>query len=597
MAYGINPAHRARTERRQALGRLKPTAAGVSVVAAPVEYPEVDIAIVCESTYPYMTGGLSAVVHQIADAHPEFSIGIIHITWDDDSPAIDLYGVPPQVAWIKSVYQSISATPNDFRSLSIGSIGVARSERGALVDRVFGAIDAHFAGDDSELWSLYDAGVNPLTRTFRLWPLLATLQFMRRATTYFAGSGLSFTDLFWKIREFMSLAHSATDAVFPRAGVYHAHTTGAASMLAAAAARQHGGRFLLTEHNLYTRDTINFMLGRSMATVVTADEWRTLDHYEIAATGEQGTVTPEYRAWMAWWTRTGILAYRAAEQITYLYPDAIGEADGIGGIPEKSSVIPNGIEPLHFTEARATYEARQARLAAAGDDRIWKFAYASRVVRIKGLLDLLESLALLVQRGYTNWEIDVMGPDNETPDYAAACRARATELGLDGHVKFIGSVNLRERFGHFDLHILPSHNEGQPIVVLESMTIGIPTVGTYVGGMKQLVEDVLPGTDEDGQPIAVGAGGLLVRSHDVVGIADSLERIMTTEGLAAELSANGRTRAESIFHIDTAMGMYRSVYGELLGTTAAAPAATSRSATRRVTLELASTGSVSAISL
>ena len=33
-------------------------------------YDAVDVAIVCESTYPYLTGGLSAVVHQICVAHP-----------------------------------------------------------------------------------------------------------------------------------------------------------------------------------------------------------------------------------------------------------------------------------------------------------------------------------------------------------------------------------------------------------------------------------------------------------------------------------------------------------------------------------------------
>jgi len=49
-------------------------------------YPDVDVAIVTESTYPFLTGGLSAVVHDIVKGNQDLSFGIIHITWDRDSP-------------------------------------------------------------------------------------------------------------------------------------------------------------------------------------------------------------------------------------------------------------------------------------------------------------------------------------------------------------------------------------------------------------------------------------------------------------------------------------------------------------------------------
>ena len=51
------------------------------------------------------------------------------------------------------------------------------------------------------------------------------------------------------------------------------------------------------------------------------------------------------------------------------------------------------------------------------------------------------------------------------------------------HLPRDGAV--REFLGEFDLFVLSSYNEGQPIVVLEAMTAGIPMVGTDVGGMAQ----------------------------------------------------------------------------------------------------------------
>ncbi|WP_375400948.1 GT4 family glycosyltransferase PelF [uncultured Amnibacterium sp.] len=545
MSYGLRGKHRApRIPRRQ---------------RPPAAYPQVDLAIVCESTYPYLTGGLSAVVHQICEANPNRRIGIIHIAWDRSTPMEPLYDVPPQVKWVMPLYQSMSEHRSTFLSLQPRHDRLGRRARARVVERLFEALEAHVRGDDRHLWALYDEGINPRTRVYRLWPVISSPMFMIRAREYFAASGLSFTSLFWELREFFSLAFAVVDVNFPKAAVYHAHTTGAAGLLAAAAARQNDTTFLLTEHNLYARDTINHLLERSMDTVVTQGEWRTLTEYDTSAfVPERVQVTPRQRAWMAWWIHTGLVAYRAASLITYLYPDAIEEARGLGGASHKSVVVANGVQPSMFDEARAEFDARQAR-ERSDEARIWRLAYAARVVPIKGLLDLLEALALLVRRGVSDWELDVMGPDGEMPDYAAACRMRTTELGLDGHVKFLGSVNLRQRMGLYDALILPSHNEGQPIVVLEAMTVGLPTIGTYVGGMKQLVEDPIPVQSADGADV-IGACGALVRSHDVIGMAGAIERLMTDPEAFRSYSANAKDRVDRYFHLDTAMANYRALY-------------------------------------
>jgi glycosyltransferase involved in cell wall biosynthesis len=560
MTYG----HRAWSQRR----RLWRTDHRATPAAArdTAGYPPVDVAIVCESTYPYLTGGLSAVVHQICEANPDSRIGIVHIAWDHSSPQIPLYDVPPQVRWVKVVYQSLAEHAGTFQRFSPRDIRLPPADQRELARRVIHAVDEHMRGSDHLLWELYDEGINPLTRRYRLWPVISTQELMRSATAYFAGSGLTFTQIFWHLREFFSLTYAVTDLVLPEAGIYHAHTTGAAAILAACGARQHSTKFLLTEHNLYTRDTINHLLDRSMDTPITLDEWRTLDDYVTSSSPPRpARVDPDKRAWMAWWARTGLFAYRAADRITYLYPEAIEEARGLGGLPEKSSVLPNGVTPSHFDEARDVFRRRQEHARTEGaSGRIWKLAYAARVVPIKGLLDLLEALATLAERGVTSWELDVMGPDGEMPHYAALCRRRCTELGLDRHVKFLGSVNLRERFGHYDVLILPSHNEGQPIVVLEAMTMGLPTIGTYVGGMKQLVEDPVIIEGEGGTSREIGSCGELVRSHDVDAMAGAIQSLIGPASRFEEFSANAVLRVEHYFHVETAMAYYRQLYASML---------------------------------
>ncbi|MBX7556032.1 DUF3492 domain-containing protein, partial [Streptomyces sp. tea 10] len=50
------------------------------------QYEDVDVAIVMESTYPFLKGGVSAVVHDIVTGNPDLSYGIIHISWDSEAP-------------------------------------------------------------------------------------------------------------------------------------------------------------------------------------------------------------------------------------------------------------------------------------------------------------------------------------------------------------------------------------------------------------------------------------------------------------------------------------------------------------------------------
>jgi glycosyltransferase involved in cell wall biosynthesis len=109
--------------------------------------------------------------------------------------------------------------------------------------------------------------------------------------------------------------------------------------------------------------------------------------------------------------------------------------------------------------------------------------------------------------------------------------------------------------------VLPSYNEGQPIVVLEAMTAGIPTVGTEVGGMAQLIGDDL--TTSGGR--TWGPCGLLVQPEYAGAMADALQTLMRSPEMYAELARNARGRVSSFFQLEDAMGAYNRLYRELGG--------------------------------
>ncbi len=512
-----------------------------------VPLAKVDVAIVAESTYPYLKGGVSAVVHDIIGGNPDLTFGIIHLTWDRSSAHEELYTVPANVHWIRPIFLSMHEHRDAFMNARPSDLGMKPSGRRVLVDRLFRGLQGVTQGDAEPLWELYDEGLNPRTRAYPLWALLGTRELMEGACEQLAPLGLPLVDTFWLIREFFSLTYALLHDEFPPASVYHAHTTGHASLVAAAAARQHGTKFLLTEHNLYVRDTINMLLDRHMALPVTVDDWRRFE------------VEPVDRAWMAWWIELGRLCYPKAEFVTYLYPSAVTEASDLGAPIEKSVVIPNGVRLDEFQEP---YEARLAAAAAVGDpDHRWNISYIARVVPIKGLIDLLHSVALLVEWGATNFHLDVLGPTDHTPAYFEKCRSAVRELALEEHVTFHGTVNVRERLGAIDLLVLPSYNEGQPVVVLEAMAAGVPIVGTNVGGMTELTVDHL--TTPAGETWTECA--VLVNPDYVRGMARALRDVMADRARYAELSRNARGRVEHFFQLSDVTGAYNRLYRELAG--------------------------------
>lgn len=510
----------------------------------------VDVAIIAESTYPFLKGGVSAVIQDIVVGNPDLTFGIIHIAWDSSCPQEHLYPVPENVRWVKVIYLSMQEHRDDFMALRPGALRMGARARARLSKRLFDALEAITRGDVDPAWRLYDEGMNPRTRDYPLWAVLGAEEFMRELVARFGSFDLPLTETFWLMREFFSLTYALLGEDFPKARVYHAHTTGYASLVGAAAARQNGTEFLLTEHNLYVRDTVNTLLNRSMALPVTARDWREFD------------VPPVQRAWMAWWIEMGRFCYPSAAHITYLYPDAITEAEALGAPPERASIIPNGMPVEDFDHLYTERLSLVEEIVRGGEERRWRLAYIARVVPIKGLLEFIDSARILLDRGITNWHLDVLGPTDHLPSYYESCRAKVEEYGLTEHLTFRGTVNVRAMLGDFDLLVLPSYNEGQPMVVLEAMSAGLPTVGTMVGGMGQLITDPLTtstGTTWDACGVLVDPANL------VVNMADAVQGVLADFDSYERLARNARGRVEGFFQLHDAMRQYNVLYRRLGG--------------------------------
>ena len=507
-------------------------------------YVDVDVAIVMESTYPYLKGGVSAVVHDIITGNPDLTFGIIHITWDSHSPLKDLYGMPDNVAWVKVLYLSMEEHQEDFLRARPRDLRMNRRQRRELSRRILGAmLSLAQDGQTEPLWDLISEGLSA-SRRYPVWAILGTREFMEAYHDMMPDLGMSMTDIFWCLRDFFSLAYAVLAEPVPRAQVYHAHTTGYAMLLGVNAAREHGTKVLLTEHNLYVRDTVNTLLERRLDLNVRLTDYRTFD------------VSGRERMWMAWWLEMGRLCYPYAYASTYLYPRAITEANELGGDSGRAIVIPNGIVTSEFD---ASYAARLAAIEEikkeGADKHLWKLVYIARVVPIKGLLDMIDSVRLMVDRGL-NIHLDVCGPTEHMPSYFEQCLTRIVELGLESVITIRGTVKVRELLPEFDLFVLPSYNEGLPVVSLETMGAGIPTVSTDVGAVRSVVEDMI--VTDDGQ--TWDPCGIIIEPGDPTVMADKVQEVISDVDLYERLSLNARGRVEAAYDLVKVNASYNTIY-------------------------------------
>jgi glycosyltransferase involved in cell wall biosynthesis len=145
----------------------------------------------------------------------------------------------------------------------------------------------------------------------------------------------------------------------------------------------------------------------------------------------------------------------------------------------------------------------------------------------KNIGRLLDAYAMLLARRPEVPDLVLAG--TATSD-AAAWLARIIQPPLAGRVRHIGYVpqsSLQDLYDRAALLVLPSHDEGFGIPVLEAMAVGVPVVAADRGAL----------------PEVVGEAGLLVDPDDTSSLAAAMERILTDDEWAGRAVAQGKERA------------------------------------------------------
>ncbi|MGD0886020.1 MAG: glycosyltransferase family 4 protein [Thermodesulfovibrionales bacterium] len=211
----------------------------------------------------------------------------------------------------------------------------------------------------------------------------------------------------------------------------------------------------------------------------------------------------------------------------------------------KIVAIQNGVDFKAFSVAFDKAKIKRS-IGLSDDDRI--IGNVANLKKVKNHLFLLEAFSdllkemsnvklLLVGQG---WESD---PENSEKELRGFVR----QQGLDKSVLFLGyRSDIPELLSIMDVYCSTSFKEGLPISLIEAMAAGLPSVGTDVEGIRDV--------------IVHERTGLIVRLSDTDGLKRAMFTLLTDSGLAKRMAIEARSVAEQKYSLEQCTKSYTDLF-------------------------------------
>ncbi len=200
----------------------------------------------------------------------------------------------------------------------------------------------------------------------------------------------------------------------------------------------------------------------------------------------------------------------------------------------KITFIPNGIEPSVFLERNTARTFLNKRLDYRLKSDSFLIGTIAELTRTKGLLYLVEAMALIARNDpLHHYQLVIVGAGEERDVLERTIRTACPE----NMVFLAGTIpNAARYLRAFDLFILPSVKEGLPYAVLEAMQAGIAVLATDAGGVPDLIEN--------------NVSGLIVPPKDPQALAETIAKLSRDPSQRRSYADKARTIAHERFSLD-----------------------------------------------
>lgn len=182
-------------------------------------------------------------------------------------------------------------------------------------------------------------------------------------------------------------------------------------------------------------------------------------------------------------------------------------------------------------------------------DRVKVVGFAGRLVRDKGLLELLEAARVVYLQIPEVRFLIIGSTDSEKHD--SLTPGVAQRYDVSNICYFLGMrQDMPELYALMDVFVLPSHREGFGLVLAEAAAMGVPVIATNIRGCREAVEH--------------GHNGVLVPLGDVNALANAIIELLTDREKARRMGKEGRRMAIERFDERLVFEKVKAEYARLL---------------------------------
>jgi glycosyltransferase involved in cell wall biosynthesis len=180
--------------------------------------------------------------------------------------------------------------------------------------------------------------------------------------------------------------------------------------------------------------------------------------------------------------------------------------------PDRIAVVPNGVDADYFSPD-TSQESSEPTVISVG-----------RLVEQKDPVTLVEGFRLTLDR-VPQARLKIVGNGHLRPRVEELVKS----LDLQSHVTLLpGTTDILPLLRGSWVFAMPSAWEGSSNALIEAMAVGLPVVGTRVGGIPDLVDH--------------GVTGLMCESGDRETFAEHLSRVLADGALRRSMGRKGREK-------------------------------------------------------
>lgn len=221
--------------------------------------------------------------------------------------------------------------------------------------------------------------------------------------------------------------------------------------------------------------------------------------------------------------------------IVALVPETVIELTKINYPAKRILKIPNGID---IKIGENDLNTRNSK-----NNDIIKVIFTGRLIKSKGVADLLYAWSIVLKRTNERLELNIFGDGPEKDDLITLSKT----LNISESVNFKGHSNIiLSELRESDIFVFPSYIEGNSNSILEAMMTGLPIISTLISGTK----------------LQIGEQGMkyLFKPGEINNFAEILHYMIHNKSERISYGSYLYNRVEKVFNINKIADQYLQAY-------------------------------------